>query len=161
MSVSENLIHTVSGNVPIDGTSVETNTILARILELLEEYFSGLKDKEQAELEKTEPELPVESVSGNEIPDDEYRQSVMDSLAGINEYLEDSDHSVSDNSVSGNSVSSNLIDPEFQETLTVSLREISDNQKENHSLSTVSLCCFGIMLGLLVGFAFVRWFHHG
>lgn len=166
MDFSENQKITVSGNIPSGDMSVETNTILLKILELLEKHFLPVGEDEKIQSGK---EISNESVSGNCPSDEEYRQSVMDSLMAVNGYIEEqrlinesvSNNSFSNGSVSGNSVSSNTVDMEFYDTVCSYMEQSADYQKNIYSVSTVSLCTLGIMTGIFIAFALVRWFRNG
>lgn len=161
--MSENTISTVSGNIPTESL-METNSLLEKLLYLFKSYFGISEDEEEMETIQNAYHEELEA-------DNAYKESIVQSLDEMSEYVTSvSDNQVSASSVSENgiTVSGNLPETEFYDSITVYM-ETSTLQREEsisylediHSLSIVTLCGVGLIVGILFASNFSRWWKHG
>lgn len=154
--MSENITNTISGNTPAE-TLEKTNSLLETFLRFFKSCL-GISEDEEIEMQI----LTDARIEKNE-SEKEYRETVVNSLEEIKEYVE---VSVSSNGIE--SVSGNLPNDEFYDSMTSYMETSIKNDEETldyiKSISAVSIlimCCCGFILGNVIALNFSRWWKHG
>lgn len=161
--MSENITNTISGNTPAE-TLEKTNSLLETFLRFFKSCL-GISEDEEIEMQ-----ILTDARTEKNESEKEYRETVVNSLEEIKEYVEVSVSSNGIESVSGNgfTVSGNLPNDEFYDSMTSYMETSIKNDEETldyiKSISAVSIlimCCCGFILGNVIALNFSRWWKHG